>query len=161
MLDARRGAGPAGFQQRTSEAMGGGGPDYRLEEQVGFILRQVGQRHAVLFAERFGDAVTPTQWASLAKLHEKGPLSQNLLGRLTAMDVATIKGVIDRLTGRGLTEVAPDETDGRRRVVRLTDEGRAFVERSYAAAVDVTEATLAPLSPAERAILLRLLDKLR
>jgi len=31
-------------------------------------------------------------------LTETGPCSQNLLGRLTAMDVATIKGVIDRLT---------------------------------------------------------------
>ena len=42
-------------------------------------------------------------WAVLAKLTETGPCAQNVLGRLTAMDVATIKGVIDRLTARGLT----------------------------------------------------------
>ena len=88
-------------------------PAYVLEEQVGFILRQVWQRHATIFAREIGINLTPTQWAALAKLTETGPCSQNALGRLTAMDVATIKGVIDRLTARGLTETSPDPEDGR------------------------------------------------
>ena len=75
-------------------------PAYILEEQIGFILRQVWQRHATIFAREIGINLTPTQWAALAKLTETGPCSQNHLGRLTAMDVATIKGVIDRLTAR-------------------------------------------------------------
>src|SRR6266436_5189879 len=83
-------------------------PAYVLEEQIGFILRQVWQRHATIFAREIGINLTPTQWAALAKLTETGPCSQNQLGRLTAMDVATIKGVIDRLTARGLTETSPD-----------------------------------------------------
>ena len=44
-------------------------------------------------------------------------MSQNRLGRLKAMDVATIKGVIDRLTARGLTETSADPKDGRRLLV--------------------------------------------
>ncbi len=72
-------------------------PSYILDEQIGFILRQVWQRHATIFARDIGINLTPTQWAAMAKLTETGPCSQNLLGRLTAMDVATIKGVIDRL----------------------------------------------------------------
>ena len=95
-------------------------PGYILDEQIGFILRQVWQRHAMIFARDIGINLTPTQWAALAKLQETGPCSQNLLGRLTAMDVATIKGVIDRLTARGLTETAPDPEDGRRLLVSLT-----------------------------------------
>jgi len=83
-------------------------PAYVLEEQIGFILRQVWQRHATIFAREIGINLTPTQWAALAKLTETGPCSQNQLGRLTAMDVATIKGVIDRLTARGLTETSAD-----------------------------------------------------
>src|SRR5258708_27561109 len=81
---------------------------YILDEQIGFILGQVGQRHATIFAKEIGINLTPTQWAALAKLAETGPCSQNQLGRLTAMDVATIKGVIDRLTARGLTETSSD-----------------------------------------------------
>src|SRR5947199_283590 len=87
-------------------------PSYILDEQIGFILRQVWQRHATIFAREIGINLTPTQWAALAKLTETGPCSQNLLGRLTAMDVATIKGVIDRLTARGLTETSPDPEHG-------------------------------------------------
>ncbi len=82
-------------------------PSYILDEQIGFILRQVWQRHATIFAREIGINLTPTQWAALAKLTETGPCSQNLLGRLTAMDVATIKGVIDRLTARGLDRDQP------------------------------------------------------
>ena len=79
---------------------------YVLDEQVGFILRQVWQRHSSIFSRDIGTNITPTQWAALSKLAEAGPCSQNQLGRLTAMDVATIKGVIDRLTARGLPRPA-------------------------------------------------------
>ena len=99
-------------------------PAYLLEEQIGFILRQVWQRHATIFAREIGINLTPPQWAALAKLTETGPCSQNQLGRLTAMDVATIKGVIDRLTARGLTETGPDP-DGRPPAAGPADPGRA------------------------------------
>jgi len=41
--------------------------------------------------------LTPTQFAALARLRELGDTTQNQLGRLTAMDPATIQGVIQRL----------------------------------------------------------------
>lgn len=134
---------------------------YVLEEQIGFILRQVSQRHSTIFADQIGGGVTPTQWAALIKLHEVGPISQNQLGRLTAMDVATIKGVIDRLTARGLTETGPDPEDGRRLLVRLTKAGQLATEKVLPNAIAISEATLAPLSPADRETLLALLTQLR
>ena len=136
------------------------GPSYSLEAQVGFLLRQVNQRHTVIFAERIGDDLTATQWAALAKLHEKGPCTQNLLGRLTAMDAATIKGVVDRLAKRGLVETEFDPDDARRLVVLLTDAGQDAVERALPNAIAITEETLAPLTPGERQMLLELLKKL-
>jgi DNA-binding MarR family transcriptional regulator len=134
---------------------------YRLDEQVGFILRQAAQRHATIFAAIMVDDLTPTQFAALAKLVEVGPCSQNKLGRFTAMDGATIKGVIDRLTKRGLTETRPDPDDGRLLMVALTDEGRAVAERAIPAGASITEETLAPLTLEERGVLLGLLGKLR
>ena len=77
-----------------------GGAGYVLDDQVGFLLRQVQQRHVSIFARHFGVDMTPMQWAALAKLAEVGECSQNLLGRHTAMDVATIKGVAERLAKR-------------------------------------------------------------
>src|SRR5579862_647117 len=105
-------------------------PAYILDEQIGFILRQVSQRHATIFAREIGINLTPTQWAALSKLAETGPCSQNQLGRLTSMDVATIKGVIDRLTARGLTETSPDPDDGRRLLVSLSRAGQQLAEKA-------------------------------
>lgn len=134
---------------------------YVLDDQVGFILRQVGQRHAAIFAARIGDELTMTQWAALAKLTETGPCSQNLLGRLTAMDAATIKGVVDRLVRRGFVVTRPDTEDGRLLVVVLTPAGEEAVARASVNAFAITEETLAPLDAAERAMLLKLLDRIR
>lgn len=134
---------------------------YVLDTQVGFMLRQVAQRHAAIFAARIGDDLTTTQWAALAKLAETGPCSQNLLGRLTAMDAATIKGVVDRLVRRGLVETRPDPEDGRLVVVLPTEAGQAVIARATPNAFAITEETLAPLDAAERATLIALLARLR
>jgi DNA-binding MarR family transcriptional regulator len=133
---------------------------YILDAQVGFVLRQVQQRHTTIFASLMIDGLTPTQWAALAKLKEIGPSSQNLLGRLTAIDAATIKGVIDRLTRRGLTRTRSDPADGRRLLVVLTDKGEALYARARPVATRITEETLKPLGEPERAALLDLLMKL-
>lgn len=132
-----------------------------LDEQVGFILRQVWQRHSSIFSRDIGTNLTPTQWAALSKLAETGPCSQNQLGRLTAMDVATIKGVIDRLTARGLTETSQDPEDGRRLLVSLTRAGQQLAEKLAPNAIAITRETLAPLDAKERELLMALLNKLR
>lgn len=134
--------------------------DYRLDSQVGFLLRRATQRHVAIFAARMGAELTPTQWAALAKLREEGPTSQNLLGRNTAMDAATVKGVVDRLIARKLIEARGDPADARRRVVALTSEGQRLVDSLLAEAVAITEETLASLTPEERIQLVALLRKL-
>jgi MarR family transcriptional regulator, lower aerobic nicotinate degradation pathway regulator len=136
-------------------------PAYVLEEQIGFILRQVWQRHATIFTREIGTNLTSAQWAALSKLTETGPCSQNQLGRLTAMDVATIKGVIDRLTARGLTETSADPNDGRRLLVSLTRAGQQLVEKVAPNALAITRETMAPLDARERETLVALLSRLR
>ncbi len=135
--------------------------DYVLEDQVGFVLRQVAQRHAAIFTSGVDGDITPTQWAALAKLREAGPLSQNLLGRHTVMDGATIKGVIDRLMVRGLVEARPHPEDGRRRLIDLTEAGREIVDSLAPRALLISAETLAPLDATERQTFMRLLLRLR
>ena len=136
-------------------------PSYILDDQIGFILRQVSQRHAAIFSSGIGEQdLTATQWAVLAKLLERGPCSQNRLGRRTAMDAATIKGVVDRLGKRGLIDTRPDPEDGRRLEVALSPAGQALAERMVLNALRITEETLSPLDEAERETLIALLRKL-
>lgn len=135
--------------------------DYVLEEQIGFLLRRAHQRATAIFTARIGPhELTPTQFAALAKIHDSGAISQNRLGRVTAMDPATMQGVIARLHDRGFIERAPDPTDKRRTLLKLAPAGRAAFLESFANGKAVSRATLAPLSAEERATFLRLLKKL-
>lgn len=133
---------------------------YQVDRQVGFSLRQANQRHVAIFASLIADKLTTTQWSALCKLKEIQPCSQNQLGRDTAMDVATIKGVIDRLVKRGLVATEPDRNDARRVVLSLTATGDAVIEANLGAAVTATEKTLSPLSSSERMVFLELLRKI-
>ena len=134
--------------------------EYKVDRQIGFYLRQASQRHVSIFASMMGDKLTTTQWAALSKLSEIQPCSQNQLGRETAMDVATVKGVVDRLVKRGFVKTAADPSDGRRLVLSLTDEGSEAIARNVPTALAVTEKTLEPLTSAERMMLLELIRKI-
>ena len=144
----------------ADETMPDGMSEYRVDQQIGFFLRQANQRHVALFTARMGDRLTTTQWAALSKLREIQPTSQNQLGRETAMDVATITGVVERLVARDLVQTAPDPNDGRRLILSLTGEGESLIERNVGAALTVTEETLAPLTSGERMMLIELLRKI-
>jgi DNA-binding MarR family transcriptional regulator len=133
--------------------------DYHLDDQIGYILRRVTQRHLAIFAALIPE-VTTTQFAVLARLAEIGPQSQNHLGRATAMDAATIKGVVDRLTRLGYVATTADPDDRRRLTVTLTDTGATLFASHTATALEISDQTLAPLSKTERQALLILLSRL-
>lgn len=136
-------------------------PDYALRDQIGHLLRRAHQRATQIFLETFDTAkLTPTQWAALAVLKEEGAASQNALGRMTAMDPATIQGVIRRLEERGLITREPDPDDKRRTRLRLSAAGESVVAQMIAAGAGVSEATLAPLTPEEKQVFQDLLRKL-
>ncbi len=148
-------------QNAAKQAVANDEPNYRLEEQVGFLLRRAHQRHTAIFAARIGkNQLTPTQFATLAKIYDEGTVSQNRLGRLTAMDPATMQGVIARLVDRGFLARAADPGDRRRAILRLTDEGRAAFLDAAPNGKTISKETLAPLDAKARAAFLRLLAKL-
>ena len=86
---------PLEAQDRAAQAARNDTDDpagYVLEEQAGHLLRRAHQRHSAIFQATIGDdQLTPLQFAALMKLSDVGETSQNLLGRLTAMDAATMQ----------------------------------------------------------------------
>lgn len=133
---------------------------YVLDDQVGFLMRMASQRHATIFQSHAPDGLTPTQFSALVRLAEMGACSQNRLGRLISVDVATIKGVVDRLKRKGLVALAADPTDKRRTIISLTSSALALVQALHQSGARITEETLQPLSPAEQATLIELLRKI-
>ena len=134
--------------------------NYKLDEQVGYLLRLASQRHAVIFQNHISQGLTPTQFSTLIRVAEEGEVSQNQLGRLAAMDIATIKGVVDRLKAKDLLQTASDPDDKRRSIISLTDTGAELMQQLREDGKAITKETLAPLTASERKTLLALLKKL-
>ena len=133
---------------------------YLLDAQVGYLLRLANQRHATIFQDHTVQGLTPTQFSALVRLAQEGPCSQNQLGRLAAMDIATIKGVVDRLKAKGLLRATADPGDKRRSIISLTEVGVELMEQLYADGFGISQETLAPLKKSEQKTLLALLKKI-
>ena len=147
--------GPSRHEPSTAPAQ-----DFSLDELVGYLLRKAHQRHRSLFSKGIGERLAPTQFGALVSLHVNGPTSQNELGRRTAMDSATITGVVDRLVQRGLVSTKSSPDDERLSVVDLTPTGRELVAELIPRAMQINTETLAPLTAREADTLRRLLAKI-
>ena len=132
-----------------------------LDDQTGHLLRCAHKRASAIFASILShQQLTPPQCFSMVRLSEVGRLSQNHLGRLTAMHPATIQGVIQRLCERGLITRMPDRNNRRRIILQLTPAGSASVEALQVQMVETDDAILAPLDAGEKELLLSLLKRL-
>ena len=135
--------------------------DYVLEHQIGHILRRAHQRASAIFKANFAaHDLTPTQFAALVKIADEGAVSQNLLGRLTTMDPATMKGVIGRLHKRRLITSSHDSADRRRTLWSLSAAGRKLLDMAIEAGLATSEQSLAPLNGKEQETLQKLLSRL-
>jgi MarR family transcriptional regulator, lower aerobic nicotinate degradation pathway regulator len=136
-------------------------PAYRLEDQVGFLLRRAYQRASSNLVERIRPYdLTAPQFATLARLYQRGTLSQNFLGRLVAMEPANIRDVVLRLKRRRLVAARRAPDDGRLILISLTPSGRSLVEELIPIEIECTARTLALLNANEQRLLNELLVRL-
>ena len=148
-------------QQEPKPAPSPASRPYRIEEQIGYLLRRAHQRASAIFQVSIGDPnITTTQYSSMVKLNEYTELSQNLLGRLVGMDKATMQGVVRRLKERRLVDSRPDPGDARRTLLSLTTEGQRLVNKLLINGPAVSRETLKPLNTQEQRHLLELLSKI-
>jgi len=152
--------GPAATLARRAE-QGAAMPGYALDSSAGHMLRRAHQRYQAVFQDcASGLGLTGPQFAALLRVAERGRVTQNLLGRLAAMDSATVQGVVRRLEARGLVQGASDPLDRRTRVLTITRQGAEVLRAAEEAGRRANEALLAPLSAADRQQLLALLKRL-
>lgn len=152
--------GAAATMARRAE-QGATTPGYALDSSAGHMLRRAHQRYQAVFQDcATGLGLTGPQFAALLRIAERGRVTQNLLGRLAAMDSATVQGVVRRLEMRGLVRGASDPLDRRTRVLTITEEGAEVLRAAEEAGRRANEALLAPLCPADRQQLLALLKRL-
>jgi len=137
------------------------GEKYRFEDQVGFLLRKAYQRNIAIFQELSDDAqLTSVQFAVLCALAEAGPSSPTVIGKMTAIDPATMRGIVQRLRARKLLTISPDPSDGRKLSLVLTAQGRQTIADMLGRCFEITRRTLGSLNVAEQTALIFLLKKL-
>ncbi|HCN73504.1 MAG TPA: MarR family transcriptional regulator [Pusillimonas sp.] len=134
---------------------------YDFSEQVGHLLRRAYQRHIALFQQIIPDTqLTAAQFVVLCAVKDCGACSLSEIVKRTAIDQATVRGVIDRLKTRKLIAVRHDDVDRRKVLVSLTPVGTDLVGSMVPFAFEITEKTFNGFNPAERLALIYLLNKM-
>ncbi|BDM69723.1 hypothetical protein HEK616_32100 [Streptomyces nigrescens] len=135
-------------------------PD-RLRRRASRLLSQLTVRSDRLITEGLARAdARKWHYAVLASLQEFGPGSQAELSRRSGIYRSDMVGVLNELTERDLVERAPDPDDRRRNIITISAQGRRRLRRLDKVLDDLHDELLAPLSPAERDQLVRLLIRL-
>jgi DNA-binding MarR family transcriptional regulator len=99
-------------------------------------------------------------YAVLVTLQEYGPASQAELSDWSGIHRSDMVAVLNTLTAAGHVARTPDPDDRRRNIISLTPAGRRRLARLDRLVAGIQDRVLAPLAPAERAELVRLLGAL-
>lgn len=135
--------------------------DYVFSDQVGHLLRRAYQRHVAIFQQTISDTqLTAAQFVVLCAVRQFVSCSLSEIVKTTAIDQATMRGIIDRLKARQVIRVSHDANDRRKVLVSLTPAGERIVDATVPAAFAVSEATFGNLNAAERVAILYLLRKM-
>ncbi|MEV7422441.1 MULTISPECIES: MarR family winged helix-turn-helix transcriptional regulator [unclassified Streptomyces] len=130
-----------------------------LTTHPGHLARRLQQAHHLLWNAMVSEEITSPQYAVLNALVAEPGLDQRTVGARVGLDRSTIAEVISRLDRRGLLAKARDPRDGRRFLLRLTDEGDRTHRRLTVRTARMNQVFLGPLSADEQHLLLDLLRR--
>lgn len=132
-----------------------------LDSLPGHQIRRLQQIAVAIFLQDTeAHGVTPVQFGVLQALHNQPGVDQRTLARNVGLDASTIGGVVDRLEARGWVQRALSAADRRVRLLTLTDAGRTTLGAVVPAMAQAQARMLAPLSAAEQAEFMRMLNVL-
>ncbi|MFI9345747.1 MarR family winged helix-turn-helix transcriptional regulator [Streptomyces sp. NPDC052773] len=137
------------------------GLDFPLIRRTGYLLNKAG----LILMEEAERALTAQgmrlrYFYVLAALDSDVSLSQQDLSRLLNLDPTTMVALIDEMEGAGHVERRRNPSDRRRYILRLTDDGRAALQRAGRAVDQVEEDFLSTVPEADRERLRTLLGEL-
>ncbi|MET7361747.1 MarR family transcriptional regulator [Streptomyces sp. NPDC005562] len=130
-----------------------------LATHPGHLARRLQQAHHLLWNAMVSEEITSPQYAVLNALVAEPGLDQRTVGERVGLDRSTIAEVVARLIRRDLLDKVRDARDGRRFLLRLTDEGLRTHRRLTVRTARMNQVLLAPLSAAERSVFLDLIQR--
>ncbi|MFF0299900.1 MarR family winged helix-turn-helix transcriptional regulator [Streptomyces sp. NPDC001651] len=130
-----------------------------LGTHPGHLARRLQQAHHLLWNTMVSEEITSPQFAVLNTLVAEPGLDQRTVGERVGLDRSTIAEVITRLGRRGLLDKVRDPQDGRRSLLRLTDDGLRTHKRLTVRTARMNQVFLAPLSGEEQTLFLDLIRR--
>lgn len=136
-------------------------PVSSLEDHIGYWLRYVSNHVSHSFARRLSNEdVTVSEWVALRCLYDLEEGSQNELADAMGMTKAPVSRILDRLAAKKLVRRVESAEDGRARLIRLTEQGRALVPKLAKLADANDHAFFSCLSGKEQAAIVNAMRKL-
>jgi DNA-binding MarR family transcriptional regulator len=133
----------------------------QLAARIPFLLSQLGAHLADDFQRRLAPAgVDPRAYAVLLALAARDGQSQRQLSAQLGIHRNVMVTVIDTLEGKGLVRRLPHPDDRRAFAITLTAKARDLLPALDRHGRDLEHEITAPLSAAERATLLELLQRI-
>lgn len=133
----------------------------RLVSQPSRLLTSMAVVASRLVAEGLAEiGARRYHYALLSTLAEFGPSSQAALGRRTGIDRSDIVSTMSELEEARFIERLSDQSDRRRNVITITAKGETRLEELDGQLRQIQHSLLAPLTPAERQQLVKMLLKL-
>lgn len=129
-------------------------PD-ELSHAPGFLARRLHQAYLAAWLHDVDATLTGPQFAVLQITGENPGCDQRSIADLVALDTSTMADVARRLENRGLLSRTPSPADARRKLLNLTEEGRATVHDANLRARKLDEELLRPIPAEQRADVLR------
>lgn len=124
------------------------------------LVRRASQRTTASWAATVTTGLSAVQYAILVVLAEVTTCDQQTLGARAGFDKATGTYLIDRMAQAGLIETHPDPVNRRRKLVSMTDSGRAVLATMAKEAPQAEALFSSRLNEREIGQLNRLLSKL-
>ncbi|MEU6809851.1 MarR family transcriptional regulator [Streptomyces sp. NPDC046831] len=121
-----------------------------LTTHPGHLARRLQQAHYLLWNTMVSEEITSPQFAVLNTLVAEPGLDQRTVGERVGLDRSTIAEVVSRLGRRGLLDKVRDPQDGRRSLLRPTEEGQRTHRRLSVRTARMNQVFLAPLDPEEQ-----------
>mgnify|MGYP006169090249 CR=1 FL=1 len=132
--------------------------DRFLPYRLSVLSNRISSSVAQMYSEHF--QLTITEWRVMAILGRYPDLSANEVAQRSAMDKVAVSRAVARLLESGRLTREMHDDDRRRSVLRLSEEGMRIYDQIAPLALDFERQLLGEMTPEERALLFRVLDRL-
>ena len=131
-----------------------------MEDTLSYLLRSVGMKYRYYAYNALGkDRWGISQDLAIYHIAQNKRLNQKDLANKLSITPASVSVIVNQMESEGLLNRIPDEKDGRKFTLLLTEKGRSLVSKVRNSWLKIQEEITNGFTESEKGTLLRLLQK--